>query len=193
MGQPQRRSMAQQFTTPTTEEPGGMRQALPDPVALIPTATPTRQTVRNRDWDKEHHGLTVRGIPLDLRKSIKDLAKELSCSADVIAQVFLEYAFACMDRGDLRISPELHRGRRVVSARWEETQEHNSKPKQRNKKQEDLWKMMAHYRLTRKVISRTKKLSEDKDVGHGRLIAYLLNYSLNAYEQGKFNIVANEN
>ena len=168
------------------------REHLPDPIMKLRDAEPARQKPRNRAWEKEHRGLTVRGIPAEIRQAIKDVAYDNGTSSDVVAQAFLEYALECYTRGELKIQPVLDRGRRTLIIHWEERKSNPTPPAKKKRRETSAWKQMAHYRLPAILIEKVKQLSNTKSIGRGDLMTYALTHALSAYKTGKLILIAEE-
>ncbi len=188
---PARRSLASAVVADQSPSGGWSgRGNLPDPVLKLRDAEPTRKKPRDRTWEKGHRGITIRGIPLDLRQEIKDIADHLNASSDDAARAFLEYALECYKRGELQIEPTLDRGRRSLVIRWEERKNNPVPPNGKKQQKGAAWKQMTHYRLPAELIEDIKMICKKQVVVRGDLATYLLSYSLAAYKRGTLVLAA---
>ncbi|MBN1668514.1 MAG: hypothetical protein JW862_15575 [Anaerolineales bacterium] len=164
---------------------------MPDPLSLLRAPEPARQKPRQRDWEKQHCGYTVRNVPVDLRKEIKAIAQQNACSADAVAQAFLEYALACYDQGGLKLTAVLRQGVRTIT--WEERKSNPIPPPARKKAEpQSIWKNQVTYRLPIELIEHLKSVSNNLAVGRGIVLMRLLQHSLEAYQSGLLVLVTSE-
>lgn len=68
------------------------------------------QGKRSRTWDESHPATAYR-LPLELRKQVKDAAREIGVSADDVARAFLAHGLEAWRAGALRLQPAPRSGR----------------------------------------------------------------------------------
>ena len=85
-----------------------------EPAAILPP--PPSQAMRNRRWEKQQRSdgycqVSYRKVPTDLRDAIREIAQEHYLRVDDIGRLFLEYALAAYQAGEIELNPVIERGR----------------------------------------------------------------------------------
>lgn len=89
-------------------------EATREPAAFLPG--PPSSANRDRGWEKEQRSggycqVGYRHVPVEVRDRVKELAGSVYVSADEVGRLFLEYALAAYDRGEIVVNPVLQAGK----------------------------------------------------------------------------------
>jgi len=146
---------------------------------------------RKRDWDKAHPPRCYRGVPMEVRQQIREIAGDLSVPADEVARAFLEYGLQCVKNGTLILTGRISQKRvrltlyPFTGAGWAENGWQPQPPKRRSGKKElpALWRESAFYRIPDAVHEQVKRLAGDM-YSVGEVAAILLKHGIESYARG---------
>ncbi|MEA3349564.1 MAG: hypothetical protein U9Q82_02965 [Chloroflexota bacterium] len=153
---------------------------------------------RDREWEASNRAYSYRSVDPKINHALLELAEDLMVSVSDVADVFIRYGLACIERGELqvqsRIKPQSRRMTLINDDEddWQEASWNQTPPtkKKRRKKaeqddQEQLWKQQVGYRVQPETHAALRKLAKAHNVSSGDVITLLCGHSLNAYQSGK--------
>jgi len=181
-------------TVPPTPEPPQTILAQLRPPAKRP------RPLRNRKWEKQHPSMTYRLVPQEVREAVKEIANQLGCTADLLAETLLQYGRHCYQRGELRLQPQpTPRGLRLYpehypstvkpqKLRWTENQQHPQPPQPKRKPRQrpaGLYRQQVTYRLSPEIREEIARISQSHHVPPGEVVTRFLQWGIQAYQSGK--------
>ena len=165
---------------------------------------------RSRQWEREHRGHAYRGVPEEIREQVVALAEGEDLTVDEVAQAFMEYGFACIDKGKLTPPPSRPKARHMTiyplpsgwgeRAGWSEKDEWSPIPRlipprknSRTRKkssaaeiEQSSWKNVISYRLSNASHEAIKELAQQSKVPLGEIVTLFLKHGLEMYKAGRF-------
>jgi hypothetical protein len=183
---------------PTPEPPQTMLEQLRPPAKQHPP-------LRNRAWEKQHPSMTYRLVPPEVREAVKEIAHQLGCTTDILAETLLQYGHRCYQRGDLRLQPQpTPHGLRLYpehyqstaktqKLRWSENHQHPQPPKPKRKTRQRparLYRQQVTYRLSPEIRAEIARLSQEHQVPPGEVVTRFLQWGIEAYQSGKLVLEA---
>lgn len=170
----------------------------------IPIAVPRPEPTRNRAWEKQHPTRSYRKIPAEVREAVNQVAEDTGYTTSQIAQVFLEFALYCFQRGDFQLEVGLGpRGTTLFpgggwearkpawaeNTSWERTP---PKKKARKRKRARAWEVVVTYRLSIELSTEIDRVCvplkrngrPEYTYQPGEVVTRFLVFSLEAYAQG---------
>jgi len=149
--------------------------------------------------------MTYRLVPQEVREAVKEIAVNLACTADLVAETLLQYGSRCYQRGDLRLQPQpTPRGLRLYpehyqstakpkKLRWTENQQHPQPPQPKRKTRKrptGLYRQQVTYRLSPEIRAEITRLSQAHHVPPGEVVTRFLQWGIQAYQAGKLVLEA---
>jgi hypothetical protein len=184
--------MSQDPTQNKTEENSGWNQ-----LDEVPAGNwkPEKRD-RDRSWEKKNPSHSYRGVRPEVHQQILALAKQLMVSVGDVADVFAQYAIACLERGDLQIEaylqPQARRRKLCVAGqakwrevKWGQTPPQKIKKKDRQDEEEKLWERVFSYRVSPSTHQAICKIAKKHNASNGDVVTLFFRYGLQAYERGE--------
>jgi hypothetical protein len=151
---------------------------------------------RDRSWEKKNPSHSYRGVRPEVHQQILALAKQLMVSVGDVADVFAQYAIACLERGDLQIEaylqPQARRRKLSVAGqakwrevKWGQTPPQKIKKKDRQDDEEKLWERVFSYRVSPSTHQAICKVAKKHNASNGDVVTLFFRYGLQAYERGE--------
>ena len=127
--------------------------------------------------------MTFRLVPQEVREAVKEIANQLGCTADLLAETLLQYGGHCYQRGELRLQPQpTPRGLRLYpehyqssskpkKLRWTENQQQPLPPHPKRKPRQrpaGLYRQQVTYRLSPEIREEMARLLTVSSSSPGR-------------------------
>lgn len=192
LSKPERRNV---LATPPGEEQSAMWKQLLSQIADPERIEPPKAKGRKREWEKENRPKHYRGVPKEVRQQVKEIAEDLSVTADEVARAFLEYGLQCLENGTLRLEgyPSQRRARMTLypftGAGWAENAWNPQparrirKTDKRSERRDALWREDVCYRIPDGLHARIKHLAGEA-FPLGELVSILLKHGIESYNAG---------
>jgi hypothetical protein len=163
--------------------PNEPARGLPQPVLdSLPVA---QERNRSRDWERQHRGVTYRGVQRELLVQLQEVASELNVVTDDVARAFLEYGLSAYRDGKLILIPRPWGIRMTLYPKAglqaaQRTKGHRSKNKARAP-----WESRATFRsLPCELKEGVGQAADDLCVPIGEIAVAFFHYALEAYQDG---------
>jgi len=113
-----RKSLLEQLGASAQDIPDEPLDAVPEILARRPRPAKA-EPKRNRDWEAQQRNddltvVTYRGIPVELREHILEIAQVHGVTTSEVARLFLEHGLSAYQRDALELRPRLYRGKMTL-------------------------------------------------------------------------------
>lgn len=192
--------MTRQKAFRNTQFTESLEEAEAHPSDLLLTWLPAAERKpRKREWEKRHPAYMFRGVPPALHAEVKEVAGELGVNVEEVARAFLEYGLLGYARGQVDLEPYFE-GKLTLfppgkTPGWYEAEGAEVQSPRRKKRAKQArpkawrWPLVA-YRLPRALKQQLDALREEKHVPLGEVLAKLMGFALEAYQQGRLQLRA---
>jgi len=164
-----------------------------EPIDLIPRAKPRPKKART--WEKRNPSRSYY-IPENLHEKAKDvrakilgLAQMHMATTSNVASALLGYSLAQVRQGKLEVEALPDINRRKMALTWEESDDDQSQdiqPIKKANKGKSKKALYLNYRWSKDLDKQIHALADSISIGE--LTLFLLNYALEAYENGRLKL-----